>query len=205
MAFPWVTLAILAAVGSSRWWIPLGPSPRPLPAELQPSPIVLPAELEAAAGHPIALGDRVVLRTTQGDITIVLFPSEAPTYVRHFLQEVHLGTFRSEGIWRRDAGRYVRLGSPDTDWDDAVDTGRYDLLPGWFDYNRLPQVAGSLVMDKDFEDEDGRLVRHSYALITGPGGYYPGTVIGHVIAGLDAAQRLQTGDAIAVAVDVTEP
>lgn len=205
MAFPWVTLALLTAVGTARWWVPLGPSPRPLPAEPQPTPVLLPEELERAAGGPIALGDRVVLRTTQGDITIVLFPSEAPTYTRHFLQEVHFGTFRSEGIWRRDPGRYVQLGSPDTDVDNAANTGRYDLLPNWFDHNRLPLVAGSVVMNKRFEDEHGRMVRHEYAIITGAGGYFPGTVIGHVIDGLEAAGRLQTGDAIAVAVDVTEP
>lgn len=205
MAFPWLTLALLAAAGTSRWWIPLGPSPRPLPAERQPTPVLLPEALERAAGHPIALGDRVVLRTTEGDVTIVLFPAEAPTYTRHFLQAVHMGTFRMEGFWRTDPGRYVQLGGPETDVDNAAGTGRYDLLPGAFDHNPLPQVAGSLVMNKRFEGDHGRLVRHEYALVTGEGGYFPGTVIGQVIGGLDAARRLETGDALEVAVDVTEP
>lgn len=205
MAFPWLTLALLTAVGTSGWWLPLGPSPRPLPAEQQGTPVLLPEALEQAAGHPLSLGDRVVLRTTQGDVTIVLFPAEAPTYTRHFLTEVHVGTFRNEGIWRRDAGRYVQLGGPDTDVDNATSTGRYDLLPTTFDHNALPQVAGSLVMNKRFEPDHGRLVRHEYALITGAGGYFPGTVIGHVIDGLDAARRLETGDALLVVADVTEP
>lgn len=205
MAFPWLTLALLTAVGTARWWTPLGPTPRPLPSEPQPTSVSLPAALERAAGGRIALGDRVVLRTSQGDITIVLFPEQAPTYTRHFLQEVHMGTFRMEGIWRRDPGRYVQLGGPDTDVDNGADTNRYDLMPTWFDHNALPQVAGSLVMNKRFENEHGRLMRHEYALITGAGGHFPGTVIGHVIEGLDVAQRLQTGDAIEVAVDMTEP
>ncbi|HEY9855623.1 MAG TPA: peptidylprolyl isomerase, partial [Stenomitos sp.] len=147
----------------------------------------------------------VVLRTTQGDITLVLFPDQAPTYTRHFLQEVRFDTFRNEGIWRRDPGGYVQLGGPDTDVANAAGTGRYELMPTWFDHNRLPQVAGSVVMNKRFEDDDGRMVRHEYALITGNGGYFPGTVIGQVLTGLDAAQRLQTGDAVLMAVDVTEP
>lgn len=204
MAFPWLTLALLTAVGTAHWWVPLGPSPRPLPAAAQPTPVMLPAELAAAAGRPLVLGDRVVMRTTRGDLTLVLFPEEAPTYTRHFLQEVRFGTFDTEGIWRQEPGQYVQLGGPATDVDNAVGTGRYELLPYWFDHNRLPQVAGSVVMNKRFEDDSGRLLRHEYAIVTEAGGYFPGTVIGQVIEGLDAARALRTGDTLEVAADVSE-
>lgn len=206
MAVPWLVLAVLAGSIASPFLLHKGPVPEPLRGMPQPTPVVLPAAYTAAGGHPLTLGDRVLLRTTQGDVTVVLFPDEAPTFTRHFLKTVAWGRLDNEGIGPNSPGRYVELGSPYTDVNTGALTFKYDLMPHAFDTNSLPELPGSLVMNRRFVPQgEGGFVRNEYALITGPGGYFPGVVIGYVVAGLDVASRLGTGQAILVAADVSTP
>lgn len=195
MAVPWLMLVLVGVVATSPLYVKRGPVPAPLPAAPDPS-VVLPAALEKAAGHPLALGSRLRIKTTQGEITVVLFPAEAPTFTRHFLKEVDFGTFTSEGFWRIERS-YVQLGGPDTDVDNGSGTFMYTLMPTTFDHNRLPQVAGALVMDRAFSpDAEPAFVRHRYGIVKEDGAGFPGTVIGQVIEGLEVARRLGPRDAI---------
>ncbi|HEY9898444.1 MAG TPA: peptidylprolyl isomerase [Pantanalinema sp.] len=195
MAVPWLMLVLAGVVAASPLYVKRGPVPDPLPATPDPS-VALPSALEKAAGHPLALGARLRISTTQGAITVVLFPAEAPSYTRHFLKEVDFGTFTSEGFWRI-ASSYVQLGAPDTDVDNGSGTHSYALMPTTFDHNRLPQLAGALVMDRAFsQDATPAFVRHRYGIVKEDGAGFPGTVIGQVIEGLDVARRLGPRDAI---------
>lgn len=195
MAVPWLMLVLLGVVSTSPLVVKSGPVPAPLPGAPDPA-VPLPPALERAAGHPLALGTRLVIRTTQGDIVAVLFPAEAPTYTRHLIKEVDFGTFTSESFWRIERS-YVQLGGPDTDVDNGSSTYAYALMPTTFDHNRLPQVAGALVMDRAFSpDATPAFVRHRYAIVKEDGAGFPGTVVGQVIAGLDVARRLGPRDHI---------
>jgi cyclophilin family peptidyl-prolyl cis-trans isomerase len=195
MAVPWLMLVLVGVVAASPLYVKSGPVPAPLQAAPDPA-VVLPGALEQAAGHPLALGARLRIRTTQGDMTVVLFPTEAPTYTRHLLEEVAFGTFTSESLWRI-APSYVQLGGPDVDVDTGSGTHLYTMLPTTFDHNRLPQVAGALVMDRAFApDVRPRLIRHRYGIVKEDGAGFPGTVIGQVIEGLEVARRLGPRDHI---------
>ncbi|MBO9541235.1 peptidylprolyl isomerase [bacterium] len=195
MVVPWLMLVLVGVVATGPLYVPRGPVPAPLPAVVDPN-VVLPPALEKAAGHPLAIGPRLRIKTSQGDITVVLFPAEAPTYTRHFLKEVEFGTFSAEGFWRISPS-YVQLGGPDTDVDNGSGTYQYALMPTTFDHNRLPQVAGALVMDRQFTpDAEPAFVRHRYGIVKADGAGFPGTVIGQVIEGLDVARRLGPRDAI---------
>lgn len=195
MVVPWLMLVLVGVVATSPLYVQGGPVPAPLPGALDPT-VALPPALEQAAGHPLLLGTRLRFKTTQGDISVVLFPAEAPTFTRHFLKEVDFGTFTSEGFWRIERS-YVQLGGPDTDVDNGAGTHLYPLMPTTFDHNRLPQVAGALVMDRAFSpDASPAFVRHRYGILKEDGAGFPGTVIGQVIEGLDVARRLGPRDAI---------
>jgi cyclophilin family peptidyl-prolyl cis-trans isomerase len=203
MAFPWFPVIVGLLASASRFWVHLDPAPRPLPPEPSSAGFVLPPALSAAAHHPIALGDQILFDTSEGTFTVVLFPAEAPTYTRHLLELVNERGFRQEGIWRRQPGDYVELGGPDTDLHTAAFTSTYALLPTSFDTNALPEVMGSLVLNRRIELHGrDQVVRDDYAIVTDPGGYFPGTVIGQVVIGLDVARRLHPGSTLNGAIDL---
>lgn len=169
MAIPWLMVTWLGLGLASPYFLSKPPAPAPLPSL------------------------SVVLETSRGPITIDLLTLQAPSYTRHFLREVDWGSFRSEGIWRRDPGHYVQLGSPDTDIHSGPTTA--GQLSVNFETTQGPKLPGSLVMNRRF-DPDGDFIRTEYAIITGPGGYFPGAVIGIVTDGMDIAREMQPGDVI---------
>lgn len=169
MALNWLTFTWFLAGLAAPMFLPKAPAPAPLP--------------------PMS----VVVETSRGPIAIDLLTEKAPAYTRHFLREVDWGSFRSEGVWKREPGRFVQLGSPATDIHHGPTTvgqlGRsFETTPG-------PKLPGSLVMNRRF-DTDGDFIRTEYALITGAEGDFPGAVIGIVTAGMDVARELRQGDVI---------
>lgn len=183
-------MALVLAFTLSPWSRAHPPVPLPLAAE--PLEVPLPEAYGAVRSGP-----QIMLLTTRGPVRLVLFSEAAPRFALHLLREVQLGTFTGAWVGRVARGSYVELGDEDLDYDTGGGSHRYELMATAFDHNALPQLAGSVIMERGFSPE--RAVRTRYAIVTADGGYHPGTVVGHVVEGLSAVRDLGTQDRVRLA------
>ena len=151
----------------------------------------------AAPQDPVLHEDRVLLRTTKGDIVLVLYPRVAPAHVTHFLRLVRAGFYEGTRFIRIFPGFIIQQGG---------DTGRLrPLTEVQTELNevRLPAEFGPLhhrrgVLSMSREPEDYHSARTSFNILLGDAPQLDGkyTIFGRVETGfdvLDAMAKVEIG------------
>lgn len=131
---------------------------------------------------------RVRLETERGDITLELFPEDAPLHVASFLELIS-GRFYDGLIWHRVVSNFVVQGGDPagSGWGGPGYTLRDEI-------NRRRYGRGTLGMPKAGKDTGGCQLFLTHVPTPHLDGLY--TVFGRVVEGLDVLDRLEVGDRI---------
>lgn len=121
-----------------------------------------------------AAGERAVLETTLGTMTIELYPEVAPRTVEHFRRLVDEGWYDGKPFYRVVAGHVIQAG----------DGGENDQPTVPAEFNERPHGVGAVGLARD-EDPDSGSTEIYVCLAPRPhlDGRY--TVFGQVVDGLD--------------------
>jgi cyclophilin family peptidyl-prolyl cis-trans isomerase len=133
-------------------------------------------------------GARLVLETSRGPITIVLYPDQAPAHCVNIAALAEQGFY--DGLrWHRVVANFViQGGCPRGDgW------GRGgELLPD--EIGTRPYVRGAVGMPKSTKDDGGCQIFITHLPTPHLDGRY--SVYAQVVAGLDVVDRIRVGDTI---------
>lgn len=147
--------------------------------------------------EPVLHKSRVVLRTSEGDIVLALYPEIAPRHVEHFLRlvraEFYEGTrfnYLHKGFVLQHAGIVDRL-RPYTKEQESL--ARVKLSA---EFGLQHHVRGALSMSREPDDSDS--AGSVFAILLGDAPHMDGkyTIFGRVVAGmhvLDALEKLEVG------------
>lgn len=126
----------------------------------------------ALADH--AAGERVVLETTMGAMTIELYPEVAPRTVEHFRRLVDEGWYDGKPFYRVVAGHVIQAG----------DGGENDQPTVPAEFNERPHGVGAVGLARDDDPDSGSTEIY---LCLAPRPHLDGryTVFGQVVDGLD--------------------
>ncbi|HKS17167.1 MAG TPA: peptidylprolyl isomerase [Planctomycetota bacterium] len=156
--------------------------------------VALAALLAAVAGfqEPVLHEARVVLRTSEGDLVLVLYPQVAPRHVAHFLRLVRSGYYDGTrfGVVMR---KYLVQHAGTTDRLRSL-TPEQLRLASWrlhAEFGRLPHVRGVLSMSRQPDDLDSATT--SFSILFGPAPHLDGnyTIFGRVEKGLDVLAAME--------------
>jgi cyclophilin family peptidyl-prolyl cis-trans isomerase len=157
-----------------------------------PQPATL-AEVSAAAGKPVSAKHHVVLKTTQGDITIALFSDVAPGACAKFLSLVVGGIYDGTTYHRVIPGFVAQGGDPNSvnkpANDPTIGSGGYGApVPDDF-ANGLKHLPGALAFAHSSAPNSSSSQYYICLarLSSLDGGY---TVFGQTVAGYDVALKL---------------
>lgn len=166
----------------------LSKTPTLIPTSIT-SPTTLPTAPTAVPVSPTqnVASIEAVMKTTRGDITLSLYPKDAPNAVNNFLSKAKAG-FYNNLIFHRVEDWVVQGGDPKGDG-----TGG-GLMPT--EINSLPFVAGSLGVARG---RDIRISNDSQFFIVKKDAdwlYTQYTNFGIVTKGMDVVDKLEVGDKI---------
>lgn len=145
----------------------------------------------AVPQDPVLHEDRVVLRTSAGEIVVALFPQVAPQHVAHFLRLVRSGYYDGTrfsrvypGFLIQSAGEVDRLRPLDPEQEELNKV----KLPA--EFSRLLHARGMLSMSRDPGDPDSG--RSAFNIMLGEAPQLDGkyTIFGRVEKGLEVADAL---------------
>ncbi|MHC4597954.1 MAG: peptidylprolyl isomerase [Planctomycetota bacterium] len=167
---------------------------------------LLPLAVFVTAFLPVALpvlgGDAsleketvVVMKTTQGDVTLRFFPDKAPEHVKNFLHHAKSGLYEKTYFHRVITGFMIQGGDPNTKDDDPANdglgghayTGKGKTLKA--EFNDIPHLRGVLSMARETKPDTAKcqffiMVKDNRGL----DGQY--TAFGRVIRGMDAVDKI---------------
>jgi peptidyl-prolyl cis-trans isomerase A (cyclophilin A) len=118
---------------------------------LLPSPLLLAQANKPAAAAPAVAHPQVVLHTSQGDITLELYPDKSPKSVANFLQYVHDG-FYSGTVFHRAIPGYLVQGGLYTR--DLQAKRTHSAIPSEAD-NGLSNVRGTVAVARGADPNSG--------------------------------------------------
>jgi peptidyl-prolyl cis-trans isomerase B (cyclophilin B) len=170
------------------------------PSEAQPpSAPPTPGQEQLHKGTYKATGtEKVVIKTSKGDITFKVYPKDAPNTVATFLELVQSKFYDGTLFHRVEPGFVIQGGDPlskDPNGDPAMfGTGG----PGFkvkAEFNNQKHVKGAVAMARA-EDPDSAGSQFYITLAPQPmlDGQY--TVFGQVVSGMDVVGKIQKGDKI---------
>jgi cyclophilin family peptidyl-prolyl cis-trans isomerase len=142
--------------------------------------------------------EKVVIKTSKGDITMKVYPKDAPNTVATFLELVNSKFYDGTLFHRVEPGFVIQGGDPlskDPNGDPALfGTGG----PGFKvkgEFNKQKHVKGAVAMARA-EDPDSAGSQFYITLAPQPmlDGQY--TVFGQVVSGMDVVDKIQKGDKI---------
>ena len=158
------------------------------------APLALPAQAAKPAPAPMATSPDVVLHTSQGDITVALYPDKAPKSVANFLQYVRDGFYDGTVIHRAIPGYLVQGGLYTRD----LQPKRTRSAVASEADNGLSNLRGTLVVARGAAPNSGtsqfffNLVDNRRLDFTGnqSGLTWGYTVFGKVIKGMDVVDKI---------------
>jgi cyclophilin family peptidyl-prolyl cis-trans isomerase len=161
------------------------------------SALVLAVLLQAEA--PKLADERILLRTSMGDIVLVLYPDVAPKHVAQILRLVKLGVYDGMHFHRVEPGFVAQLsGHHDRATPLKPEQAAAILkIPG--EFSPIVHRRGLLSMAR-FDDPNS--AETSFSILLGPAPHLDGkyTVFGHVESGLEVVAKIERVDR-----DVTRP
>lgn len=192
--FLWRTPLALV-VGATFGWAALLPSPA-FSAVAKPEPATL-AGVEKAAGHKVAAQSKVVLKTSAGDIEMVLFPKEAPKTVENFIKLARQGFYDGTTFHRVIPGFVSQGGDP---LSKSLPAGHPRIGTGGPGYNipdehgnKLRHLPGAVAMAHSaMPNSAGSQFYIAHAPIPHLDGGY--TIFGHVTKGFEHAVNMAPSD-----------
>jgi len=157
------------------------------------------AVLLLAPQDPVLHDDRVVLKTSKGEIVLALYPHVAPRHVAHFLRLVRSGCYDGTRFTRTYRGFILQQGGkndrlrPFTPEQDKLAAER---VPA--EFGRLRHGRGTLSMAREENDLDS--AQMSFTILLGDAPHLDGkyTIFGKVEKGfdvLDALALVEVGEA----------
>ena len=157
---------------------------RPIPPP--PPPPVVPFSTETIAE---LAQFRVVMETSEGNIVLAFFPSEAPNHVRHFLRLASSEVYDQTAFHRIAPGFVIQAGDLNTRTEPYPQSGEAFIVPIAAEINDIPHTAGILSMARG-EAMDSALTSFFIVLADQPplDGVY--TVFGQVVEGMDVVERI---------------
>lgn len=137
--------------------------------------------------------ERVILRTTRGDIVLVLVPELAPKHCVQFLRLMHAGVYDTGRIDRVQRGFYVQFDVTERLIPLTPAQNRTIVpIPGEFSKRRFER--GTVFMSRDLSDPNS--ARTSFAILTADAPRIEGqyTIFGVVERGMDVLDAISTVD-----------
>jgi cyclophilin family peptidyl-prolyl cis-trans isomerase len=134
--------------------------------------------------------ERVVLRTSAGDVVLFLDRAAAPRTVEQFLRLVRLGVYDGSTVSRIEPGYLVQFAGPYDRRGPLSEEQKGAVRPIPREPNPLRHTVWSVTMARPDEDPDGGLGSFSILLNDAPhldGGY---TVFGRVAVGFDVVDLI---------------
>ncbi len=132
---------------------------------------------------------RVLLKTSQGDVTIELFENEAPNTVANFISLVNKGYYDGLTFHRVLSGQMAQGGCPNGD---GTGGPGYHIPCECYQSNRRLHFRGSLSMAHSGRDTGGSQFFLTFLPTRHLDGFH--TVFGRVVRGLDVLSKLQRRD-----------
>ena len=134
--------------------------------------------------------ERVVLRTTAGDLVLALYPSLAPQHVGQFLELVRLGAYDTVEIFRVVPGFIVQLAEVDSRRLPLTTEQRSAIGDIPLELSELLHRRGMLSMAR--REDDSGSARTSFSILVGDSPHLDGkyTIFGHVEAGFDVLEEM---------------
>jgi len=145
------------------------------------------AQPAAQAAHP-----SVLLKTTEGDIRVELYPEKAPKTVDNFLQYVKSGQYNGTIFHRVIRGFMIQGGGYTTSFVEKPTRAPIPLES----QNGLKNVAGSIAMART-SDPNSATAQFFINTVDNPGLDYPNpdghgyAVFGKVTQGMDVVKRIE--------------
>ncbi len=195
-----VGLGLLGVLwGRAPVWA-MGARPVEAPVRRDQKPASSLADMEAAAGHVLFLGPRIVFQTPKGDVVIVTFPKEAPKTVKRVLELVRGGFYDELAFHRIVPGFVVQVGDPQTRQlaiDDArVGRGGSGVrVEPEFEGQSLRHLVGTLGLARD-RDPGSADSQFYVTMQESPHLDEVYTIWGQVLDGMDVVRQLSVGDRI---------
>ncbi len=148
----------------------------------------------AAQEEPLRLSqERIILRTTRGDIMLVFFPELAPTHCIQFLRLVQAGVYDTGHIDRVQRGFYIQFDVtqrliPLT----PAQNRTIGFIPGEFSNRRFKR--GNVFMSRDMSDPNS--AKTSFAILTADAPNIEGkyTIFGMVERGMEVVDAISRVD-----------
>lgn len=142
-----------------------------------------PARL-AAQEAPRVADERVLLRTSAGDIVLALYPDVAPRHVAQILKLVRLGVYDTTRFLRVIPGFLVQTADASDRPAPMTEAQAAAVHPLKAEFSRLRHEAGVLSMSRDDNDPDS--ARTSFSILLGdwPQGDGRYTIFGRVQEGM---------------------
>ena len=134
---------------------------------------------------PRIADERVLLRTTRGDLVVGLFPDVAPKHVAQILKLVRLGVYDSTWFYRIEPGFVVQLTDAGNRRLPLSSEQRAALQNLPAEFSSLPHLPGVLSMAR--QDADVNSGESSFSLLLAPAPHLDGkyTVFGKLLWGND--------------------
>jgi cyclophilin family peptidyl-prolyl cis-trans isomerase len=161
--------------------------PKSAPAEAKPQP-------KPQAGTPRA----IITMEHGGQVTLELFPADAPKHVENFVTLVRKGFYDGQRFHRVEPGFVVQLGDPQSKTlpmdHPAMGTGG----PGYTlkaEFNTRPFDRGVLGMARG---NDPNSAGSQFYIMLGPAPFLNGqyTAFGRVVSGMEVVDRVNVGDRV---------
>jgi peptidyl-prolyl cis-trans isomerase B (cyclophilin B) len=170
------------------------------PAETQPAPAQpTPGQEPLHTGtYKVQGNETVAIRTSQGTMTVKLYPKDAPNTVATFLELVDSKFYDSTLFHRVEPGFVIQGGDP-LSKSPSADPAMFGTGgPGFrlkSEFNRQKHVAGAVAMARS-EDPDSAGSQFYITLAPQPTLDDQYTVFGQVVSGMDVVTRIKKGDKI---------
>ena len=134
---------------------------------------------------------RVVMETSQGVITMEVFPGKAPNHVRHFLRLASAGAYDQTAFHRIAPGFVIQAGDLNTRKEPLPPTAQKYVVKIRAEINDVKHQAGIVSMARG-DEIDSALTSFFIVLSDQPAldGTY--TVFGKVVEGMDVVQKIAT-------------
>jgi cyclophilin family peptidyl-prolyl cis-trans isomerase len=143
-----------------------------------------------AEPQPLRARERVILRTTAGDLLLALYPEVAPQHVGQILELVRLGAYDTVEIFRIVPGFIVQLSEVESRRLPLSEPQRAAIMNLPLELSDLSHRRGMLSMAR--RDDDPLSARTSFSILLGDAPHLDGkyTIFGHVEAGYDVLEEL---------------
>lgn len=140
--------------------------------------------------QPPRARERVILRTTAGDLLVALYPELAPQHVGQILELVRLGAYDTVEVFRIVPGFIIQLSEVESRRLPLSEPQRAAVMNLPLELSDLSHRRGMLSMAR--RDDDPLSARTSFSILLGDAPHLDGkyTIFGHLEAGYDVLDEL---------------